>query len=101
MYTRSILALNKVEAGGGALMISPGAVVRARAAVQSLVAQRGETAYNNGREWLGPVTQQLTTKPRDRGVEPATSDGVPPGEEVLMEEGTSLSVHPKEPFFAR
>eukprot|EP01052_Picozoa_sp_SAG31_P037417 SAG31_NODE_4827_length_2922_cov_1.410556_6_plen_45_part_01 len=45
MYTRSILALNTIEAGGAGVWMSPGAVKASRTIVARLADQAGEVYH--------------------------------------------------------
>ena len=92
VYTRSILALNKIEQGGAAVMFSPGGVGAARNIVARMVAEHGEDAYDP-REWLPPLQKELIVQNNElnssgRGKVLATgSVGLHPPVECLMAEG--------------
>ena len=79
MYTRSILALNKIESGGAAVMFSPGGIGAARDVVARFVAEQGEEAYDP-RDWLAPLQRELIAQdaesPSDSGRGTALAEGV-------------------------
>eukprot|EP01045_Picozoa_sp_COSAG04_P025559 COSAG04_NODE_3376_length_2875_cov_1.748199_3_plen_252_part_00 len=79
VYTRSILALNKIESGGAAVMFSPGGIGAARDVVSRFVAEQGEEAYDP-REWLAPLQRELIAQdaqsPSDSGRGTALAEGV-------------------------
>ena len=93
MYTRSILALNKIESGGAAVMFSPGGIGAARDVVARFVAEQGEEAYDP-RDWLAPLQRELIAQdaqsPSDSGRGTALAEGVGLAADVecLMEVGT-------------
>lgn len=92
VYTRSILALNKIEKGGAAVMFLPSGVAAARNVVARMVAEQGEDAYDP-RDWLPPLQRELIVQDNDpngsgRGkVLAVRSAGLQPPVECLMDEG--------------
>lgn len=97
VYTRSILALNKIEQGGAAVMFSPGGVGAARNVVARMVAEHGEDAYDP-REWLPPLQRELIVQNNERKDgsgrgkalavgSAAGGGGLRPPVECLMDEG--------------
>ena len=99
VYSRSIVYLNKVEAGGAPIVVWPKAHHAAGEIVQGLLAAQGEAAYHGAR-WRDEVIAAMT-QPRAGATEPSGYDtkevswpGVGPALEVLMGEGDMASVPP-------
>ena len=99
VYSRSIVYLNKVEAGGAPIVVWPKAHHAAGEIVQGLLAEKGEAAYHGAR-WRDEVIAAMT-QPRADATEPSGYDtkevswpGVGPALEVLMGEGDMASAPP-------
>ena len=94
VYSRSIVYLNKVEAGGAPIILWPRAHRAAADVVQQLVAEDGEESYH-GVHWRDEVIHAMTERPNDApagyDTRQVTWGGVGPAMEVLMDEGDLAS----------
>ena len=69
-----MLACSDVEEGGGALMVLPGSVQLAKAAVAEMRSRLGDEAYHS-REWRGEIGKAIAEEHGQRGVEVHPRDG--------------------------
>ena len=69
-----MLACSDVEEGGGALMVLPGSVQLAKAAVAEMRSRLGDEAYHS-REWRAEIGKAIAEEHGERGVEVHPRDG--------------------------
>ena len=69
-----MLACSDVEEGGGALMVLPGSVQLAKAAVAEMRSRLGDEAYHS-REWRVEIGKAIAEEHGERGVEVHPRDG--------------------------
>ena len=74
MYYHTMLACSDVEEGGGALMVLPGSVQLAKAAVAEMRSRLGDEAYHS-REWRAGIGKAIAEEHGERGVEVHPRDG--------------------------
>ena len=99
VYSRSIVYLNDVEAGGAPIVVWPRSHHAARDIVEGLLAEKGEARYHGAR-WRDEVISAMT-RPRADAPKPSGYDtkevnwpGVGPAQEVLMNEGDMVIFEP-------